>query len=104
MTSTQFDELYDGVWNWSRWDERPRRGTLNHLTPERIVAATRLVRTGRTVGLGLPMDTERRPDNPVPAEHRMTQLPDQDGGKVQFVKDFVGADYHDDGHTHLDAL
>jgi hypothetical protein len=43
-------------------------------TPDRIVAAARLVRTGTTVSLGLPLDTEPRVDNPAPAEHRMTQL------------------------------
>jgi kynurenine formamidase len=25
-------------------------------------------------------------------------------GDVHFVKDYVGADYHNDGHTHIDAL
>ena len=104
MTTAEFEALYAEVSNWSRWDEESPRGTLNHLTPERIVAAARLVRSGVTVSLGLPLDTERRPDNPTPAQHRMTQLSDHDSGNVQFVKDFVGVDFHNDGLSHLDAL
>ncbi len=104
-TSTvQFDALFDEVSNWARWDEESPRGTLNHLTPARVVAATRLVRTGETVGLGLPLDTEARPGNPSPAEHRMTQLTADGSGAVRFVKDYIGVDFHNDGHSHLDAL
>src|SRR5262249_23631451 len=47
---------------------------------------------------------EQRPDNPVPPEHRMTQLADDGSEGEQFIKDFVGTDYHNDGHSHLDAL
>jgi kynurenine formamidase len=104
MTTAEFDALFDEVSNWSRWDEESPRGTLNHLTPSRVVAAARLVHTGLTVGLGLPLDTERRPDNPKPAQHRMTQLSDHHSGNVQFVKDFIGVDFHNDGQSHLDAL
>jgi kynurenine formamidase len=104
MTAAEFDALFDEVSNWSRWDEESPRGTLNHLTPDRIVAAARLVRAGLTVGLGLPLDTQRRPDNPKPAQHLMTQLTDHDSRNVQFVKDFIGVDFHNDGQSHLDAL
>jgi kynurenine formamidase len=104
MSTTQFEALFDDVSNWSRWDEESHRGTLHHLTPERIVAAAGLVRSGLTVSLGLPLDTERRPDNPAPAQHRMTQLSDHAAGNVQFVKDFIGVDFHNDGQSHLDAL
>jgi kynurenine formamidase len=104
VTAAEFDALFHEVSNWARWDEDSPRGTLNHLTPDKIVAAARLVQSGRTVSLGLPLDTHRRPDNPAPAEHRMTQLADDGSGKVRFVKDFVGVDFHNDGQSHLDAL
>jgi kynurenine formamidase len=100
----EFDALFDEVSNWARWDEQSPQGTLHHLTPEKIVAAARLVREGTTIGLGLPLDTQQRPDNPAPAEHRMTQLADDASGNVRFVKDFVGVDFHNDGQSHLDAL
>jgi hypothetical protein len=41
--------------NWGRWGEEDRLGTLNYLTPERVVEAARDVRTGRLVNLGLPV-------------------------------------------------
>lgn len=104
MSNDQFDILFDDVSNWSRWGDESGLGALHHLTPQGIVAAAQLVRSGVTVSLGLPLDTEQRPDNPTPAQHRMTQLSDHDSEDVQFVKDFVGVDFHNDGQSHLDAL
>jgi kynurenine formamidase len=106
LTAPEFDSLFDAVCAWGRWGEGDQRGALNELTAERAVAACRLVRTGRTVGLGLPLNTRQSPENPVPAEHRMTQLTDTDigSGTLRFAKDYVGADYHNDGHSHIDAL
>ena len=36
----------------------------------------------------------------------MTQGHDTDAGlgEVGFAKDFVGVDYHNDGHSHIDAI
>jgi kynurenine formamidase len=34
----------------------------------------------------------------------MTALNDTDTHGVQFAKDYLGSDFHNDGHTHLDAL
>ena len=96
--------LFDEVSNWDRWGAQSARGTLNYLTPDRVVAAARLVRTGITVSLALPLDSDRSLDNPVPAQHRMTQLADDESKAEQFITDYVGADYHNDGHSHLDAL
>jgi kynurenine formamidase len=104
MTTSEFDALFDEVSNWSRWDTERSRGTLHYLTPERVVAAARLVRSGLTVGLGQSLDTEQRPDNPTPAQHRMTGLADHDAGNIQFLKDYIGVDFHNDGHSHIDAL
>lgn len=69
-------------------------------------AASGLVREGRSVSMSLPLNTSAAPDNPEPALHHMTMLGDTDigSGSLRFAKDFVGVDYHNDGHTHLDAL
>jgi kynurenine formamidase len=106
MRETEFRALFDEVCNWGRWSERPERGALNHLTPERVIAAARLVRSGVTVSLSLPLDTHPRIDNPEPADHHMTMLPNQDigSGSVRFSKDYVGMDYHNEGHSHIDAF
>ena len=106
MRESEFRALFQEVSNWGRWSERPERGALNELTPERVVDAARLVRSGVTVSLSLPLDTEDRIDNPEPADHHMTMLTDQDigSGSVRFAKDYVGVDYHNDGHSHIDAF
>jgi kynurenine formamidase len=106
MTEPQFRELFNSVSNWGRWHDDGGRGALNHLTRERIVAAARLVRTGVTVTLSQTIPTEARVDVPAPADHHMTMLTDVDigSGSVRFAKDYVGADYHNDGHTHIDAF
>ena len=92
--------------NWDRWGPRAERGALNHLTPERVETAARLVRSGVTVTLSQPLNTERSIDNPSPADHRMTMMPDVDigSGSVRFAKDYIGADYHNEGHSHIDAF
>lgn len=41
---------------WGVFGPDDELGTLNHLTPERVLAATRLPRTGRTINLDLPLD------------------------------------------------
>jgi kynurenine formamidase len=40
--------------NWGRWGADDELGTLNHITPEKIVAAVRLVRQGRIFSLAIP--------------------------------------------------
>lgn len=104
ITKGEFGALFDKVCTWRRWPERPDFGALNYLTPDRIVAAAALVRDGRTVSLGLPLDTEDRPDNPSPADHHMTLMPDSGTGAVRFAKDYIGVDFHNAGHSHIDAL
>jgi len=42
--------------NWGRWGADDERGTLNFVTPEKIVAAARLVRKGRVFPLAIPFD------------------------------------------------
>ena len=43
---------------------------------------------------------------PEPADHHMTMLTDVDigSGSLRFAKDYVGVDYHNDGHSHIDAF
>ena len=41
--------------NWGRWGESDERGALNLLTPDVVLAAASAVRSGRVLGLGLPI-------------------------------------------------
>jgi kynurenine formamidase len=106
VSGAEFEALFQAVSTWGRWGEDDELGTLNELSADRIVAAADLVRSGETVTLSLPWDTEKRIDNPEPAVHRMTLLPDVDvgSGTLRFTKDYIGADYHHDAHSHIDAL
>jgi kynurenine formamidase len=106
VSAAEFKALFQAVSNWGRWGGDDELGTLNELSSDRIVAAASLVRSGETVTLSLPWDTQKRIDNPKPAVHRMTMLPDVDvgSGTLRFTKDYIGADYHHDAHSHIDAL
>jgi len=106
LSAEEFRALFREVSNWGRWGNDDERGALNHLSADRVAAAARLVRDGTTVTLSLPLKTEERIDCPEPADHHMTMLTDVDigSGTVRFAKDYVGLDYHNDGHSHIDAL
>ncbi len=106
VSAGEFRKLFASVSNWGRWGSDDERGALNLLTPELVAAAAQLVRDGETVTLSRPLDTHPSPDNPEPAEHRMTMLADVEigSGTLRFAKDYVGVDYHNDTHSHLDAL
>ena len=106
MTAQEFRELFDAVSNWGRWDDDGERGALNHLTPARIAASAQLVRSGVTITLSQALKTVAAIDVPEPADHHMTMLTDVDigSGSVRFAKDYVGVDYHNDGHSHIDAF
>ena len=107
VSAAQFAELFRAVSAWERWGSNDQRGALNYLEPSRVVEAARLVQEGTTVTLSLPMNTKAAADNPEPAVHYMTTTPDgadSAPGELRFAKDFVGADYHNDGHTHIDAF
>jgi len=106
VSAAEFKALFRAVSNWGRWGEDDELGTLNELSADRIVAAARLVGSGDAVTLSHPWDTKKRIDNPHPADHHMTLLPDVDigSGTLRFAKDYVGVDYHNDTHTHIDAL
>lgn len=51
-----FEQYYEYCSNWGRWGEQDQRGTLNHITPEKVRDAAALVRSGTSISLQLPMD------------------------------------------------
>ena len=104
VSADEFLRLYHEVRAWAPPGDGNRIGALRHLTPERIAAAGTLVRTGIPVSLGRKLDTHPGPENPSPAEFRTTVPPQSDGGGASFSKDYVGVDYHNDTHSHVDAL
>ena len=55
-TETAVNEAAERYRNWGRWGEDDERGTLNFVTPDKIVAAARLVRKGEVFSLAIPFD------------------------------------------------
>jgi len=102
VSADEFAALFREVSTWERWGADDQRGALNRLTPERVAAAAALVREGTSVTLSWPLNTHPEADNPKPADHHMTLW----GGDepLSFAKDYIGLDYHNDTHTHIDAF
>jgi kynurenine formamidase len=106
LSVSEFRQLFRELATWDRGVGRPDGSALRHLTPERIAGAAGLVQRGVTVSLGRALNTRPGVDNPVPADHEMTRLPDDgaEPGGESFAMDYIGADYHNEGHSHIDAL
>jgi kynurenine formamidase len=104
VSAEEFQALFDEVRAWGAWGERSERGAVNEITPERVLQAARLVRTGETVSLAQPLSTQEQIDVPTPADHHMTLLPEEGSGSLRFAKDYVGLDYHNENHSHIDAF
>jgi kynurenine formamidase len=59
LPSITLNELHataDRLKNWGRWGPDDEIGTLNHVTQEDVIAASRLVRKGKTMSLALNFD------------------------------------------------
>jgi hypothetical protein len=105
VSAEEFSTLFRALCRWGRWGWDDQEGALHLLTPERVAAAAALVRDGVGVTLSVPLATAAGPANPKPADHYMTSVGDGVASpRVRFMKDYIGLDYHDDTHTHIDAL
>lgn len=51
------DELCTQCSNWGKWGSSDELGTLNYITPRKIVEASGLVKRGKVFGLALPYDS-----------------------------------------------
>jgi kynurenine formamidase len=104
LSGKEFAELFDVLSTWGRWGEGDERGALHYTSEATVVAGAALVRDGRTISLGRPLDTRTSAHNPKPADHHMTMLGDEGEGIPRFVMDYVGQDYHHPSQSHIDAL
>ena len=106
VTMAEFDRIFEQVKNWDLWGPDDQLGTLNYITPRKVVEAAGLVRTGRLVSMEIPINKVAGPDNPNPAIHFVSQGHDIDinSSGLRFGLDFLGMVCHGDCHTHVDAL
>ena len=98
--------------NWGRWGKDDQIGTLNHVSPEDIVKAASLIRTGKVFALGIPLDRTGPQTglfgghfNPI---HQMLATGtdaiagQQDWNKIRYADDTIMLCVQ--GATHWDAL
>jgi kynurenine formamidase len=105
MTDSELLALMEKISNWGRWGKDDQRGTMNLLTLEKRLQAARLVSTGESVSLALPLATAAAPDNPTPAFHLMISTGyDLPAHGLQASSDYVAIPTHGRAITHLDAL
>lgn len=92
---------FRAVSNWGRWGVQDQRGTLNNLTERDRLKAAKLIQSGRSVSLGVPVDDDafKINDGTFKLEVRKTI----DGG-AQFASDRFQFVYHGYSMTHIDAL
>lgn len=105
--------------NWGRWGAEDEIGTLNHLTPGRIQAATALARTGQVISLAIPFAFDGPQQLPrtssigrINPVHLMTAIgvgQDYPGG-FQFADDYIfmplqcGTQWDSHAHVFYDDL
>lgn len=106
------EEASEKLSNWGRWGKDDQIGTLNHVTPEDIVNAAKLVRSGKVFALGIPLDRSGPQTglfggrfNPI---HQMLATGtdaiagQQDWNKIRYADDTLNLCVQ--GATHWDAL
>ena len=105
MSAASFRALYDRLRGQAGRGAEDRRGALNHITPQRVVAAAGEVRAGQTVTMAAPL-ARSGPDNPEPGARHMKRLPAEpsDVPGVSFAADQIIMNVHGDVDTHIDAL
>jgi Putative cyclase len=106
LDAAEFEALYLRLRQVPAWGPADRRGALNHLTPERVLAAAGEITLGRTVSLAAPIETGRTPDDPAPAIHEMAGPPGNqaDPRGLTFAQDRLGINVHSNVDSHIDAL
>ncbi|MGB5247171.1 MAG: cyclase family protein [Woeseia sp.] len=101
MSRVEFDQLMQDISNWGRWGSEDQLGTLNLITPEKRVAAARLVRHGLSLSLALDMDKQKHALNANPFKHEV-QVVDWAGHR--WAGDRYEVSYHGWSFSHLDGL
>lgn len=101
-----------GPHNWGRWGEDDQRGTQNLIGEEQRAAAARLVQTGRSFSLALPIDASgpRWPTRPAPLRWSLMAGSDLVTG-TPYAEQMPDFQWNDDmfqmptqGSTQWDAL
>ncbi|MEQ8861694.1 MAG: cyclase family protein [Pseudomonadales bacterium] len=101
VTRAQFDQWMTDISNWGRWGTDDELGTLNLITPEKRVAAARLVTDGVSVSLALELNKQQDALNANPLKH---ELAVGTFGGHEVAGDSYSIEYHGFAHSHIDGL
>jgi hypothetical protein len=100
----------DSLSNWGRWGADDQRGTLNLVTPEVTLKATRLVKEGVAVSCARPWTYDAAPDvdpRRVPQHYMLASgeaYRPGEGPDRQVAMDYIGVAFHGRTVTHIDSL
>ncbi|MEE2777415.1 MAG: cyclase family protein [Acidobacteriota bacterium] len=101
VTKAEFDRWMQEISNWGRWGEDDELGTLNLVTAQKTLAATKLVREGTTVSMALDLNKVQDAVNANPFRHTLS-VSTFSGHQV--AGDEYSVQYHGFAHSHLDGL
>ena len=87
--------------NWGRWISKSDSGAVNLITKSKVIQATKLVKSGRTVSLSRPWPIKATRENPQPATRYVMSTEDEVSGGAF---DYISASYHGHSVTHIDSL
>jgi kynurenine formamidase len=105
LTPADVKGMFEKLSNWGRWGKEDQRGALNFITNQKRAAAARLVQTGDSVSMALPLATIPAPDNPNPVTHLMVQAGgDAHEQALPYSGDYFAIAPHGMANTHIDAL
>jgi kynurenine formamidase len=110
-TAQEIKEWHKTLSNWGRWGKEDQLGTINLITPQKRLEATRLVKKGLTVSLARPIVAEPSLDAAVPPQLYMVEsgegmhdTPGKPESPSQGAMEYIGMVYHGMIVTHVDAL
>ena len=101
VDAARYQQWFEEISNWGRWGEDDELGTLNLITPEKRLAATKLVQEGVAVSMALDLNTVADELNPNPFFHDRTT---STFGNHQVAGDEYRVSYHGFAHSHVDGL
>jgi len=101
VSKAEFDKWMQEISNWGRWGKDDELGTLNLITKEKRLAATKLVQEGVSVSMALDLNKKRDMLNSNPFKHTLSV---SKFGGHEVAGDVYSVQYHGFAHSHMDGL
>ena len=100
VTPTDYIRWRSEFKNWGRWGADDERGTTNLITPEKVMSAVKLVKTGQVVSLAHAVPQQAAADVPEAAVFHRTTL----GIDANATRDNYQVSYHGQATAHMDTF